>query len=83
MLLPECIKIAKGERFKAKKEVITLIEASPEDLSINKEGETMEWLYKCNHRDIQEKGQLIKNQEFIFGDLLDLQDYIGRGGRDT
>ena len=41
----------------------------------------MEWLRKWHHRDLQEKLQLRKYQEFIMGDVLDLQASIGRGGR--
>ena len=33
--------------------------------------------------DLQEKGELIKDKEFIMGDFLDLQASIGRGGRDA
>ena len=39
----------------------------------------MEWLRKCHHRDLQENGYLRKYQEFIMGDVLDLQASIGRG----
>ena len=44
MMLPEGINRAKVEGDKADKRFIPLIEASSEDLYINKEGDTMEWL---------------------------------------
>ena len=77
---PEGIKRANGEGFKADKRVIPLIKAAPEELSINEEGYIMEGLRKWDHCDIQEKGQRRKDQEFILGDVLDLQSSIGRGG---
>ena len=83
MLSPEGIKRSKVEGIKAEKQPIPLIERPPKDVYINKEGETMEWLCKWHHHDLQEKGQLKKDQEFIMGDVLNLQAYIGRGGRDT
>ena len=43
----------------------------------------MECLRKQNRLDLQEKGSLKNNQEFIIGDVLDLQASIGRGGRDA
>ena len=70
MLLPECIKEAKDEGIKAEKLVIHLIKTSQEDLSINKGEATMEWLRKWHQCDIQEKGNLRKDQELIMGDVL-------------
>ena len=81
MLFPEGIRRAKGEDIKADKPFIPLIEASPEYLSINKEGTNMEWLRKWHHRDIQEKGQPRKDQEFIMGDIIEIQASIV-GGRE-
>ena len=80
MIPPEDIKRAKGEGVKAGKRVIPLIKAAPEELSINEEGYIMEGLRKWDHCDLQEKGQRRKDQEFILGDVLDLQSSIGRGG---
>ena len=80
MLSPEGIMRAMGEFINAKKQPIPLIEIDAEDLYINKEGGTMEWLHKWHHRDLQEKGYMIKHQEFIMGDVLDLQASIGKGG---
>ena len=62
MLLPESIKRAKGEGVKAEKRVIPLINTPPEELSINKEGDTTEWTSKWYHCDLQEKVELIKYQ---------------------
>ena len=62
MLLPQGIKIAKGESFKAEKRVIHLIKASPDDLYVNEEGYTMKWLRKWHHFDLQEKLHLRKDQ---------------------
>ena len=53
---PEGIKRANGEGVKADKRVIPLIKAAPEDLSVNKEGGTMEWLRKLHHRYLQDTG---------------------------
>ena len=53
MLSPEGIMRAKGEGIKALKQPVPLIDTAPEDLSINKEGATMEWLRKWDHRDLQ------------------------------
>ena len=53
---PEGIKRANGEGVKADKRVIPLIKAAPEDLSVNKEGETMECLRKLYHRYLQDTG---------------------------
>ena len=50
ILLPESIKRAKGEGVKTENRVIILIEAFPEDLSVNKEGDTMEWIFKLHLR---------------------------------
>ena len=80
MLSPEGIMRAKGEGIKALKQPVPLIDTAPEDLSINKEWATMEWLRKWNHRDLQEKGHLRKDKECIMGNVLDLQASIGRGG---
>ena len=52
MMSPEGIMRAKGEGIKAGKQPILLIDTAPEDLSINKEGATMEWLSKWHHRDL-------------------------------
>ena len=82
MMLPEGIKREKGEGAKADKRFIPLIEASSEDLYINKEGDTMEWLQKWHHRDLQKKEHLRNDQEFIMGDVLELQASIERGGID-
>ena len=76
MMSPEGIKRVKGEGIKAEKLVIPLIEIAPKYLYINKEGATMEWLRKWHHLDLQGKGQLIRDQEFIMRDVLDLQAYI-------
>ena len=53
MLSPEGIMRAKGEGIKALKQPVPLIDTAPEDLSINKEGATMEWLRKWHHCDLQ------------------------------
>ena len=65
MLQPEGIKRDKGDGLKAEIRVITLIEAAPEDLSINEEGDTTEWIFKWHICDIQEKGQLRNYQGLI------------------
>ena len=83
MMFPEVIKRAKGEGVKADKSVIPLIDAAPKYLSFNKKGYTMEWLRKWHRHDPQENEQLQKDQEFIMGDVLDLQASIGRVGRNT
>ena len=52
MMYPEGINRAKGEGVKSEKQVIPLIETSQEDLSVNEEGDTMEWLRKWHHCDL-------------------------------
>ena len=39
------------------------------------------WLQKCHCCDQYEQGQLWKDQELLLGDVLNLQDSIGKGGR--
>ena len=82
-MFPEVIKREKGEGVKADKSVIPLIDAAPKYLYINVEGYTIEWLRKWHCRYTQENEQLQKYQEFIMGDVLDLQASIGRVGRNT
>ena len=82
MLLPEGIKIANGGGVKIEKRVFPLIEAAPEELSVNREGDTMERQGKWHRRNQKEKGNLWKYQELLMGDMLNLQASIGRGGRD-
>ena len=53
ILSPEGIMRAKGEGIKALKQPVPLIYTAPEDLSINKEGATMEWMCKWHQRDLQ------------------------------
>ena len=50
MLSPEGIKRSKVEGIKAEKQPIPLIERPPKDVYINKEGETMEWIFKWYFR---------------------------------
>ena len=80
MLSPEGIMIAKGEGITAEKQPIPLIDTAHENLFINEEGTTMEWLCKWHHRYLQEKRHLIKNKEIIMGDVLDLRASMGGGG---
>ena len=82
MMLPEGIKRAKGESVKTYKRVITLIKAAPKEFSVNKEGDTMEWLRKWNLRNQKEKEQLRKDQELKMGDVFNPQASTGRIGRD-
>ena len=82
MLSTEGIQIAKGEGVKTKKRVVPLIEAAPEDLPVNEEEDTMEWLSKWHRRKQQEKGQLQKDQELLTGDILNIQASIWSGSRD-
>ena len=55
VLPPEVIKRADGEGVKTEKRVVPLIKSAPEDLSVNKEGDTMECLHKWYRHDQQEK----------------------------
>ena len=82
-LLYEGIKRAKGEGVKTEKRVVPLIQTAPEDLYVNEEGDTVEWLCKWHRSDQQEKGQRWKDQEFIIVYLMNLQESIGRGRRDS
>ena len=58
----EGIKIENGEGVNIENRVVTLIEESPKYLSVNRKGDTMEWIRECHCCYQQEKGQLQKDQ---------------------
>ena len=51
-------------------------------MSVNGEGDKIEWLCKWNICDQQEKGHIRKDQELLIGKVLNIQASIGRRDRD-